>query len=66
MKERLKWLCVGVGVMFGMQLIILLIVHNLIPVAAPPGFSSLLATIVYTLVAFMAGGFVIGLMAERI
>ena len=29
MKERLKWLCVGVGVMFGMQLIILLIVHNL-------------------------------------
>ena len=66
MKQRLKWLCVGVGVMFGMQLIILLIVHNLIPVAAPPGFSSLLATIVYTLVAFMAGGFVIGLMAERI
>jgi hypothetical protein len=66
MKERLKWLCVGVGVMFGMQLIILLIVHNLIPVAAPPGFSSLLATIVYTLVAFLAGGFVIGLMAERI
>jgi hypothetical protein len=66
MKERLKWLCVGVGVMFGMQLIILLIVHNLIPVAAPPGFSNLLATIVYTLVAFLAGGFVIGLMAERI
>jgi len=66
MKARLKWLCVGVGVMFGMQLIILLIVHNLIPVAAPPEFSNLLATIVYTLVAFLAGGFVIGLMAERI
>ena len=66
MKERLKWLCVGVGVMFGMQLLILLIVHNLIPVSAPPGFSNLLATIVYTLVAFLAGGFVIGLMAERI
>jgi hypothetical protein len=49
-----------------MQRIILLLVHNLIPVAAPPGFSSLLAPIVYTLVAFMAGGFVIGLMAERI
>ena len=63
MKERLKWLCVGVGVMFGMQLLILLIVHNLIPATAPPGFSNLLATIVYTLVAFLAGGFVIGLMA---
>ena len=37
MKERLKWLCVGVGVMFGMQLLILLIVHNLIPATAPPG-----------------------------
>jgi hypothetical protein len=66
MKERLKWLCVGVGVMYGMQLLILLIVHNLIPATAPPGFSNLLATVVYTLVAFMAGGFVIGLMAERI
>jgi len=66
MKERLKWLCVGVGVMYGMQLLILLIIHNLIPATAPPGFSILLATVVYTLVAFMAGGFVIGLMAERI
>ena len=66
MKERLKWLCVGVGVMFGTQLLILLIVHNLIPATAPPGFSNLLATITYTLVAFLAGGFVIGLKAERI
>jgi hypothetical protein len=52
--------------MYGMQLLILLIIHNLIPATAPPGFSILLATVVYTLVAFMAGGFVIGLMAERI
>lgn len=66
MKERIKWLCVGVGVMYGTQLIILLIVHNLIPASAPPEFSILLGTIVYTLIAFMAGGFVIGLMAERV
>ena len=66
MKERVKWLSVGVGVMFGMQVLILFIIHNLIPAVAPPGFSSLLATIAYTLVAFLAGGFVIGLMAERI
>jgi hypothetical protein len=56
----------GVGVMYGMQVIILLIIHNLIPYGAPPEFSTLLATVVYTLIAFMAGGFVIGLMAERI
>jgi hypothetical protein len=66
MRDRIKWMCVGVGVMYGMQLLILLIVHNLIPATAPPGFSNLLATVAYTLVAFMAGGFVIGLMAERI
>jgi hypothetical protein len=66
MKERIKWLCMGVGVMYGMQLIILLIIHSLIPLSAPPAFSVLLATVVYTLVAFMAGGFVIGLMSERV
>src|SRR5215510_11778783 len=66
MKDRIKWLCAGVGVMYGLQLIILLVVHNLIPSSAPPGFSNLVATVVYTLVAFMGGGFVIGLMAERI
>ena len=66
MKERIKWLCMGVGVMYGMQLIILLIIHNFIPLSAPPAFSTLLATVVSTLVAFMAGGFVIGLMSERV
>jgi hypothetical protein len=66
MKERIKWLCIGVGVMYGMQLIILLIIHNFIPLSAPPAFSTLLATVVSTLVAFMAGGFVIGLMSERV
>ena len=66
MKDRIKWLCAGIGVMYGMQLIILLIVHNLIPSSAPPGFSNLVATVVYTLVAFLAGGFVIGLMSDRI
>jgi len=66
MKDRIKWLSVGVGVMYGTQLIILLVIHNLIPTSAPPGFSNLLATVVYTSIAFMAGGFVIGLMSERV
>jgi hypothetical protein len=66
MKDRIKWLCVGVGVMYGTQLLFLLMIHNFIPASAPPGFANLLATIVYTLVAFMAGGFVMGLMTERV
>lgn len=66
MRNRLKWMCMGIGVMYGMQLLILFIIHNFIPLVAPPAFSNLLATVVYTIVAFMAGGFVIGLMADRI
>ena len=66
MKDRIKWLGVGVGVMYGTQLMILLVIHNFIPASAPPEFSNLLGTVVYTLVAFMAGGFVIGLMSERV
>jgi hypothetical protein len=46
MKDRIKWLGVGVGVMYGTQLMILLIVHNLISTSAPPEFSDLLATVV--------------------
>jgi hypothetical protein len=66
MKDRIKWLAVGVGVMFGTQILILFIIHNFIPAGTPPEFSNLLGTVTYTLVAFMAGGFVIGLMSERV
>ena len=66
MKERVKWFLVGVGVMYLMQLLILFLIHNFIPATAPPESSTLIGTVVYTLVAFLAGGFVIGWMAERI
>ena len=66
MKERLRWLFIGVGVMYLMQVLILFLIHHLIPATAPPEFSTLLGTVVYTLIAFLAGGFVIGWMAERI
>ena len=66
MKERVKWFLVGVGVMYLMQVLILFMIHNLIPATAPPEFSTLLGTVVYTLIAFLAGGFVIGWMAEKI
>ena len=65
MKERIKWLVVGVGVMYATQLIFL----ELIGLFMPPGsveFHSFMATIFYTVGAFLVGGFVVGLMAERI
>ena len=66
MKERLRWFLIGVGVMYLMQVLILFLIHHLIPATAPPEFSTLIGTVVYTLIAFLAGGFVIGWMAERI
>jgi hypothetical protein len=46
MKDRIKWLGVGVGVRYGTQLMILLIIYNFISTSAPPEFSNLLATVV--------------------
>ena len=66
MKQRMKWFLVGVGVMYLMQVLILFLIHNLIPATAPPESSILIGTVIYTLIAFLAGGFVIGWMAEQI
>ncbi len=66
MKERSKWLLVGVGVMYVTQLIFLELVGLFIPPSDLVEFHNFMATIVYTVGAFLVGGFVIGLMAERI
>lgn len=66
MQERIKWLLVGVGVMYATQWVILLAIRYLMPHSGPEVFHNIIATIGYTLVAFLVGGFVIGLMAERI
>lgn len=66
MKERVKWLLAGVGIMYVTQLIVLLAIRYLMPHSGPEEFHNLMAAIGYTLVAFLVGGFVMGLMAERI
>ena len=66
MKDRIKWLVVGVGVMYAMQFMFLELIGFLIPPSGSAEVYNLIATIVYTSGAFLVGGFVIGLMAERI
>lgn len=66
MKERIKWLLVGVGVMYAMQFMFLELIGFFIPPSGSAEVYNLMATIVYTSGAFLVGGFVIGLMAERI
>ena len=46
MKDRIKWLGVGVGVKGGSSLMFLLIIHNFISTSAPPEFSHLLAMVI--------------------
>ncbi|MCS6804780.1 MAG: hypothetical protein RMM98_17040 [Acidobacteriota bacterium] len=64
--QRIKWLVVGIGVMYAMQSAVLLVLHYVAPAWAPEGFHNILATVGTMLAAFLVGGFVIGLMAERI
>jgi hypothetical protein len=66
LKERMRWLLLGIGVMYATQSAILLIIHYAAPNWGPEGFHNILATIGTMLAAFLIGGFVIGLMAERI
>jgi hypothetical protein len=66
MKERIKWLLVGVGVMYATQLIFLELIGLFIRPFGSVEFHNFMATIVYTVGAFLVGGFVIGLMAEKI
>lgn len=66
MKERIQWLLVGIGVMYAMQLGVLLTIRLLLTPSGPPEIHNLLSAILGMLVAFFVGGFVIGLMAERV
>ena len=66
MKERIKWLLVGVGVMYAMQFMFLELIGFFMPPSGSVEVYNLMATIVYTSGAFLVGGFVVGLMAERI
>jgi hypothetical protein len=64
MGSRIKWILVGIGSTFGLQVIISLIFAGL----AEPYASSTLSVIVFglSLGAFLIGGFVIGWMSEEL
>ena len=67
MRAIAKRLLVGVGLMYAIQAVfLLLIIRYLMPVSGHIEFHNLIAHLGYTLAAFIAGGYVMGWMAERI
>jgi len=67
MRAIAKRVLVGVGLMYAIQAVfLLLIIRYLMPVSGPIEFHNLIAHLGYTLAAFIAGGYVMGWMAERI
>jgi hypothetical protein len=67
MKAIAKRMLVGVGLMYAIQVVFLLvIIRYLMPVSGPIEFHKLIAHLGYTLAAFIVGGYVMGWMAERI
>ena len=66
MKEIVKRVLVGVGFMYATQVIFLLLVRYFMPISGPVGFHNVIAYLGYTLAAFVVGGYVMGLMAERV
>jgi hypothetical protein len=71
MKDRIKWILVGVGFTFGIQVLISLVFTWIAFRAAtnridvPQGFASVLV-LGFTLGAFLVGGFVVGWMNEKV
>jgi hypothetical protein len=66
MKAIVKRVLVGVGFMYAAQVIFLLLVRYLMPTSSPFEFHNVIAYLGYMLAAFVVGGFVMGLMAERV
>jgi hypothetical protein len=62
MRAIVKRVLVGIGLMYAIQVVfLLLIIRYLMPVSGPIEFHNLIAHLGYTLAAFVAGGYVIGL-----
>ncbi|MEW5976169.1 MAG: hypothetical protein AB1898_10240 [Acidobacteriota bacterium] len=66
MNDRAKRIVIGVGVMYAAQAAILLAAHYLTPHTGPHEIHHLLASLGYTLAAFVIGGYVMGWLAEEI
>lgn len=66
MKHRIKWMLLGLGFTFGMQAAISLIANLLFGNAQAPQGIMLVLIFGLTLGTFLVGGFVIGLMSEKL
>jgi hypothetical protein len=66
MKHRMKWMLLGLGFTFGIQATISLIANLLLGKTQSPQGILLVLIFGLTLGAFLIGGFVIGLMSEKI
>ncbi|MBI3650490.1 MAG: hypothetical protein HY231_05515 [Acidobacteria bacterium] len=66
MKHRLKWMLIGLGFTFGIQAAISLLAKLLFGKAQSSQGTILILLFGLTLGAFLVGGFVIGLMSEKI
>jgi hypothetical protein len=67
MKTIAKRLLMGIGFMYATQVVfLLLIVRYLMPTSGPFEFHNFMAYLGYMLAAFVVGGLVMGLMAERV
>jgi MFS family permease len=66
MKHRMKWMLLGLGFTFGIQAVISLIANLLFGKAQTPQGILLVLIFGLTLGTFLIGGFVIGLMSEKI
>jgi hypothetical protein len=66
MKHRLKWMLIGLGFTFGIQAVISLIANLIFGKAQSSQGILLVLVFGLTLGAFLVGGFVIGLMSEKL
>ena len=66
MKHRVKWMLIGLGFTFGIQAVISLVTNLLFGKAQSSQGIILVLVFGLTLGAFLVGGFVIGLMSEKI
>src|SRR5262249_51205095 len=66
MKAIVKRVLVGVGFMYAAQVFLLLVVRYLMPSSSPFEFQNVIAYLGYIVAAFVVGGLVMGLMAERV
>lgn len=65
MKARMKWLVAGLGLMFGIQLVIAWAIRLGFSTTVSNPESTFFVAVGYTIAAFLLGGLIMGIMSER-